>query len=176
MFEDDIIKSVIEAKKEIKAELAPKKPLLKEQAIEAYIQTKQATKEGINYIKTNTPSKVTVLKYTGVTFVIDLISSLKKDTRHQMDIVKFKEVKEKRKVFKKYGPPAQVVKFIEETSELNKELCKILDGNPVPEEKTKNIHKVISDVIITLESLKLAVGYKEEDLTDVLTEVTKEHL
>jgi len=173
MFEDDIIKSVIEAKKEIKAELAPKKPLLKEQAIEAYIQTKQATKEGINYIKTNTPSKVTVLKYTGVTFVIDLISSLKKDT---FDNHEKKEVKEKRKVFKKYGPPAQVVKFIEETSELNKELCKILDGNPVPEEKTKNIHKVISDVIITLESLKLAVGYKEEDLTDVLTEVTKEHL
>lgn len=61
---------------------------------------------------------------------------------------------------------AQIVKCVEEMSELTKELCKFVNNknvkNNISEENMDNISEEIADVYITLEELLIFFGNKDD--------------
>jgi hypothetical protein len=70
------------------------------------------------------------------------------------------------KAIKHYGSKLQIIKCIEELSELQKELCKdLIKDNGFC--KQDNIKEEISDVEIMLQSIKLIYNIKDYELIDI---------
>ena len=65
-----------------------------------------------------------------------------------------------RDAIKKYGEKLQLTVAIEELSELQKEICKVLRGNGSKE----NLTEEIADVYIMLEQLKLIIGIPNKSI------------
>lgn len=74
-------------------------------------------------------------------------------------------------IIKHYGFRSQITIWIEEMSELTKELCKVVrtydktKGN-INEELLKSVKEEIADVTICLDQLKYSIGYFENDLME----------
>lgn len=81
-----------------------------------------------------------------------------------------------KKMVEKYGYRKQVIKFIEESCELNKELCKILNGKTITGEVRESLFSEIDDVIITLEELKISVDYDDSRIEKKLESIVEKHL
>ena len=212
-----------EAKSILKSELLPPKKDLKKDIIEAKDRATMVAKNSITAIKEKMPSKESMIKYSGIKYIKELIKSVRENTKKQMDIVKFTEAQVNtqdheiisyqcvicdtghrfpqgaiacydnhakvrksarktalkevaKKMVNRYGARAQSIKFIEESCELNKELCKVLNGKSITDDVRENIFAEIDDVIITLEELKIAVGYDESRIEDKLQEILDKHL
>lgn len=71
-----------------------------------------------------------------------------------MDVINKKDCQ---KILDHYGANAQIIKAIEEMSELQKELCKGLNGG-----KWINVSSEMADVYVMLTSLCLIFGNEEE--------------
>ena len=65
-----------------------------------------------------------------------------------------------KKVVKHYGNDSQMIKTIEELSELQKELCKYING----EQNTKNIYEEMADVSIMIYQLSLIMGITQHTI------------
>lgn len=70
------------------------------------------------------------------------------------------------KILDYYRTPAQLIKLIEELSELTKEVCKALNYNG----NRKNIIEEIADVQVMLEQLKIIYQISEDELNTIIQE------
>jgi hypothetical protein len=66
-------------------------------------------------------------------------------------------------ILEHYGLEKQAIIWIEELSELTKELTKRLRKGCFNEESLKNIKLEITDVQVSLDQLKEAIGYSEQE-------------
>lgn len=65
-----------------------------------------------------------------------------------------------KKIIKFYGEKAQIIKAIEELSELTKELCKNINGQI----DDRSIEEEIADVQIMLNQLNIIFGFSKADI------------
>lgn len=70
------------------------------------------------------------------------------------------------KIVKYYGYEKQIPVWIEEMSELTKELCKWQRNGRLHPELIEHIEEEIADVTICLDQLKYILHYKEDDLME----------